>query len=176
MSSATDLRKVRPVKWLTVTAMLMALNIAMSSFSIPVPGGHLYLNDAIICTAAILLDPLGAFIVGGVGAFLGDFFFYPAPMFVSLVTHGLQAVVVSLCAHQRFGERRRRAALVGVMLGVVISGVGYCFGRAYVYASPEAAVLKFPFQVFQATFGAVVSMLLCFKAGLLSFWNKFSIR
>ena len=55
MSAATDLRKVRPVKWLTVTAMLMALNIAMSSFGIPVPGGHLYLNDAVICTAAILL-------------------------------------------------------------------------------------------------------------------------
>ena len=176
MSSATDLRKVRPVKWLTVTAMLMALNIAMSSFSIPVPGGHLYLNDAIICTAAILLDPLGAFIVGGVGAFLGDFFFYPAPMFVSLVTHGLQAVVVSLCAHKLFGERRGRAALVGVILGVVINVVGYSFGRAYVYATPEAAVLKFPFQVFQATFGAVVSMLLCFKAGLLSSWNTFSIR
>ena len=176
MSSATDLRKVRPVKWLTVTAMLMALNIAMSSFSIPVPGGHLYLNDAIICTAAILLDPLGAFIVGGVGAFLGDFFFYPAPMFVSLVTHGLQAVVVSLCAHKLFGERRGRAALMGVILGVVINVVGYSFGRAYVYATPEAAVLKFPFQVLQATFGAVVSMLLCFKAGLLSFWNKFSVR
>ena len=169
MSAATDLRKVRPVKWLTVTAMLMALNIAMSSFSIPVPGGHLYLNDAVICTAAILLDPLGAFIVGGVGAFLGDFFFYPAPMFVSLVTHGLQAVVVSLCAHKLFGERRGRAALVGVILGVIINVVGYSIGR-------EAAVLKFPFQVFQATFGAVVSMLLCFKAGLLSFWNKFSVR
>lgn len=176
MSSATDLRKVRPVKWLTVTAMLMALNIAMSSFSIPVPGGHLYLNDAVICTAAILLDPLGAFIVGGVGAFLGDFFLYPAPMFVSLVTHGLQAVVVSLCAHKLFGERRGRAALVGVILGVIINVVGYSIGRAYVYATPEAAVLKFPFQVFQATFGAVVSMLLCFKAGLLSFWNKFSVR
>ena len=176
MSSATDLRKVRPVKWLTVTAMLMALNIAMSSFSIPVPGGHLYLNDAVICTAAILLDPLGAFIVGGVGAFLGDFFFYPAPMFVSLVTHGLQAVVVSLCAHKLFGERRGWAALVGVILGVIINVVGYSIGRAYVYATPEAAVLKFPFQVFQATFGAVVSMLLCFKAGLLNFWDKFSVR
>ena len=114
MSSTTDLRKVRPVKWLTVTAMLMALNIAMSSFSIPVPGGHLYLNDVVICTAAILLDPLGAFIVGGVGAFLGDFFFYPAPMFVSLLTHGLQAVVVSLCAHKLFMNRRSRGALVGV--------------------------------------------------------------
>ena len=35
--------------------MLMAVNIAMSSFGIPVPGGHLYLNDAIICIAALLL-------------------------------------------------------------------------------------------------------------------------
>ena len=37
--------------------------------------------------AALSLDPLGAFLVGGVGAFLGDFFFYPLPMFVSLATH-----------------------------------------------------------------------------------------
>ena len=176
MSTTSSLRTVRPIKWLTVTAMLMALNIAMSSFGIPVPGGHLYLNDAIICTAAILLDPLGAFVVGGVGAFLGDFFFYPAPMFVSLVTHGLQAVVVSLCAHKLMKDHRGRAALVGVILGVVINVVGYSIGRAFVYATPEAAMLKFPFQVFQAAFGAVVSMLLCFKAGLLSFWDKFSAR
>ncbi len=176
MSSVSDLRKNQPVKWLTVTAMLMALNIAMSSFGVPVPGGPLYLNDAVICTAAILLDPLGAFFVGGVGAFLGDFFFYPAPMFVSLVTHGLQAVVVSLCAHKLSKEHRGRAALVGVILGVIINVAGYSVGRALVYATPEAAMLKFPFQVFQATFGAVVSMLLCFKAGLLTFWDKFSQR
>lgn len=177
MSTVSNLRKDRPVKWLTVTAMLMALTIAMSSFSIPVPGGHLYLNDAVICTAGILLDPLGAFVVGGIGAFLGDFFFYPAPMFVSLLTHGLQGIVVSLCAHKLFGEQRRgRAALVGVVLGVVINVVGYSIGRAFVYATPEAAMLKFPFQVFQASFGAVVAMLLCFKAGLLRFWDKFSTR
>ena len=176
VSSTSSLRAVRPVKWLTVTAMLMALNIAMSSFSIPVPGGHLYLNDAVICTAAILLDPLGAFIVGGVGAFLGDFFFYPAPMFVSLVTHGLQAVAVSLCAHKLSQGHRVRGALAGVLLGVVINVVGYSIGRAFIYATPEAAVLKLPFQIFQAGFGAVVSMLLCFKGGLLAFWDKFSVR
>ena len=123
-----------------------------------------------------LREHRSSFIVGGVGAFLGDFFFYPAPMFVSLVTHGLQAVVVYLCAHKLFGERRGRAALVGVILGVVINVVGYSIGRAFVYATPEAAMLKFPFQVFQATFGAVVAMLLCFKAGLLKFWDKFSVR
>ena len=65
--------------WVCVTALFMALNVVMSSFGIPVPGGHLYLNDVIICTAAILLDPLAAFMVGGVGAFLGDLFFTPPP-------------------------------------------------------------------------------------------------
>lgn len=75
---------VHSTQWLAVTAVLMAMNVGLSSFGVPVPGGHLYLNDVVICTAGILLDPLGAFVVGGVGAFLGDFFFYPTPMFVSL--------------------------------------------------------------------------------------------
>ena len=62
--------------------MLMAMNIIMSSsiLSIPVPGGHMYLNDIVIVTAAVLLDPFLAFLVGGVGAFIGDLLFYPAPM------------------------------------------------------------------------------------------------
>lgn len=94
-------RKNHPTKWLTVTAMLMAMNVALSSFGVPVPGGHLYLNDIVIDTAAILLDPLAAFAVGGIGAFIGDALFYPAPMFVSLVTHGLQAVVISLLANRK---------------------------------------------------------------------------
>ena len=96
----------RTTYWLCITAVFMALNIALSSFGVPVPGGHLYMNDIIICTAAIILDPLAAFMVGGVGAFLGDLFFYPLPMFVSLVTHGLQAVVISvfsLCTQKASG-------------------------------------------------------------------------
>lgn len=55
----------KPVLWLTMTAVLMAMNVVLSSFSIPTLGGHLYLNDVVIRTAAILLDPLDAFSVGG---------------------------------------------------------------------------------------------------------------
>ena len=173
MTAETAFRQNHPTKWLTVCAALMGMNIVMSSFSIPVPGGHLYLNDAVISTAAILLDPLGAFLVGGVGAFLGDVFFYPAPMFVSLVTHGLQAVAVSFCAHHLFPGHKSLGALIGVVLGTAINVVGYSLGRTFVYATAEAALLKFPFQVFQAAFGAVVAMLLCFSARLRSFWNRF---
>ncbi len=173
MKESKAFRKQQPTKWLTVTALLMAMNVVMSSFSIPVPGGHLYLNDAVICTAAILLDPLGAFMVGGVGAFLGDLLFYPAPMFVSLVTHGIQAVVVSLCAHALRGKKLGWAIL-GVAIGVVINVVGYSLGRAYIYSTPEYAVLKLPFQIFQAVTGAAASILLCFPAGLNRHWDKFT--
>ena len=31
-----------------VAGLFMGLNILMSSFSVPVPGGHLYLNDVVI--------------------------------------------------------------------------------------------------------------------------------
>ncbi len=173
MSTSRTLRTAHPTKWLTVSAMLMALNVAMSSFGVPVPGGHLYLNDIVIDTAAILLDPLGAFLVGGVGAFLGDFFFYPAPMFVSLATHGLQAVVISLCVGRAAPERRIRAAAAGTALGAVIMVAGYTFGRAFIYGTVEYAVLKLPFQILQAAVGAVAAVLLC-RGGLLKFWDRFS--
>ena len=97
------------LRLLTASALLMAVNVLLSSFGLPVPGGHLYLNDVVIDTAALLLPPFWAFMVGGVGAFLGDLIFYPVPMFVSLVTHGLQAVVISLCC--RAGARRSELSI-----------------------------------------------------------------
>lgn len=166
------LRERKPVLWLTVTALFLAMNVVMSSFSIPVPGGHLYLCDIVICTAAILLDPFAAFAVGGFGSFLGDFFFYPAPMFVSLATHGLQAVVISLCAHRLFPSRKWLGACIGVTLGAIIMVIGYTLGRAYVYSTPEYAILKLPFEILQAAVGAVMGMILCFPSRLAQRFEK----
>ena len=156
-----------------LSALFLAINVAMSSFGVPVPGGHLYLNDVIICTAAILLGPVEAFCVGGIGAFLGDLFFYPTPMFVSLVTHGLQAVVISLLANRKGGKHSVNA-LIGVVLGALIMVIGYTLGRAFIYSTPEYAILKIPFQFLQAGVGAVAAMIICFPAHLLRFWEKFT--
>lgn len=171
MSSTHVFRKYSPL-WITTTALFMAMNVAMSSFGIPVPGGHFYLNDVVICVAAILLDPVSAFIVGGVGAFLGDLFFYPTPMFVSLVTHGLQAVVISLCARRIRGRHEWTGAAIGVAIGAVIMVVGYSLGRAYIYATPEYAVLKLPYQILQAVIGAVAGVLLCWRGHLKEIFEK----
>jgi len=159
---------------LTLTAVLLAMNIIMSSsvLSIPVPGGHMYLNDLIICTAAVLLNPFCAFVVGGLGAFLGDLLFYPTPMFVSLVTHGLQAVVISLCVHRGGKAHPVRASIVGAVLGWIITVVGYSFGRAFIYGTPEYAVLKLPFQILQTFVGEGLALLLLWRAGLVRLYEK----
>ena len=162
----------RNTVWLCTTAMFMALHVAMSSFGVPVPGGHLYMNDIIICTAAIILDPFAAFMVGGVGAFLGDLFFYPLPMFVSLVTHGLQAVVISVFSHHVMKDHPMLASGIGVAVGAVIMVVGYSLGRAFIYSTPEYALIKLPYQILQAAVGAVVGMILCWKCGIKDMYLK----
>ena len=162
----------RTTLWLCITAMFMALNVAMSSFGVPVPGGHLYMNDIVICTAAIILDPFAAFMVGGVGAFLGDLLFYPTPMFVSLVTHGLQAVVISVFSHYVMKKHPVIASGIGVAIGAVIMVVGYSLGRAFIYSTPEYAILKLPYQILQAVVGAVVGMLLCWKCGIHKLYKR----
>ena len=154
---------------LCFVAMFTALNVIMSSFGIPVPGGHLYLNDVIICTAALVLDPLSAFIVGGVGAFLGDLFFYPAPMFVSLVTHGLQAAAISLIVGKKNGNPSLVKGIIAVTVGAIIMIAGYSLGRAFIYSTPEYAILKLPFQILQAAVGAAAGVLLVFKSPLKRF-------
>ena len=162
-NTAVTLRR-GSVRWLTTTALFMGINVilSLSTFSIPVPGGHLYFCDAVIDTAAILLDPFAAFVVGGIGSFLGDFFFYPAPMFVSLVTHGLQAVIVSVISHKLLTRKPVVSSSIAVTVGAVIMVLGYTLGRAYIYSTPEYAILKLPFQILQAGFGAIVSVVLIY--------------
>ncbi len=166
--------KHNPVKKLTVAAVLMAMNIIMSisALSIPVPGGHMYLNDVIIVTAAVLLDPLYALLVGGVGAFIGDMLFYPPPMFVSLVSHGLQALVISLFVHRWMKQKPVAASVLGAALGLVISVALYTLGRAYLYSTPAYAAAKFPFQILQTLVGSALALLLCWKCGVVRIYKK----
>ena len=160
------LKKQNVAVRITITAVFMALNIALSSFGIPVPGGHLYLCDIVICLAGILLDPFDAFVAGGIGSFLGDLLFYPLPMFVSLVTHGLQAVVISLISHHVLKTHPKLASGIGVTVGAVIMVTGYTLGKIFIYSTLEYAMLKLPYEIAQGAVGAVFGMLLCWRCGI----------
>lgn len=155
-----DLRRRKPVLWLTMTALFMAMVVvlSMSALSIPVPGGHLYFNDVVIDTAAMLMDPLSAFIACGVGAFLGDLLFYPAPMFVSLITHGLQALVISLLC-RKLRMKQPLACAIAVLAGAIVMVVG-----GYVHLGDGAIFLSVlllgPLGIPAAAVGSMLSDLI----------------
>ena len=160
-------KKLISTKKLCFIALFMSMNIILSSFSIPVPGGHFYLCDVIICFAALVFDPFSAFIVGGVGSFLGDLIFYPTPMFVSLATHGLQAIAISLIAGKKTNELPKVwRTILALSVGVIIMVTGYSLGRAFVYSTPEYALVKLPYEIGQAVIGAVIGALLLYKTSL----------
>ena len=165
------LRRGGPL-WITLTALLMGMNIILSSIRIDIGFAGIYLNNVVINIAAILLDPLAAFFVGGVGSFLGDFFFYPTPMFVSLAVHGLQAVAVSLISRHVLAERRTLSASLAMTVGSIITVIGYTIGRIYIYGDPshsvavQVALTKLLPEVAQAGAGAVIAFLLLYPAGL----------
>ena len=161
---------------ITMTALFMALNIAMSSFGIPVPGGHLYLCDVIICLASILLNPLYAFVAGGIGSFIGDLIFYPQAMFVSLVVHGLQAIVISVISHYTLKKHPKLASGIGVTVGGIIMVIGYALGKIYVYSTLQYAIIKLPYEIAQAALGAVLGMLLCWTFGIGKLYHRFADR
>ena len=161
---------------ITMTALFMALNIAMSSFGIPVPGGHLYLCDVIICLASILLNPLYAFVAGGIGSFIGDLIFYPQAMFVSLVVHGLQAIVISVISHYTLKKHPKLASGIGVTVGGIIMVIGYTLGKIYVYSTLQYAIIKLPYEIAQAALGAGLGMLLCWTFGIGKLYHRFADR
>ena len=148
------------IKKICLAAVFTAMNVALSSFGVPVPGGHVYLNDIVICFAALFLDPFLAFVVGGVGAFLGDMIFYPAPMFVSLVTHGVQAVAIALISGGYKGKLPKLwRSVLAVFIGMIIMVGGYTLGKIFVYSTLEYAIMKLPFEFLQAGIGAVFGTL-----------------
>lgn len=151
---------------LTLTAIFLAMNILLSSFALPVPGGKFYLNDAAIMLAALILSPRYAFIVGGVGAFLGDIFFYPVTMFISLVVHGLQAYVMSYIIHSYKGLHLERVAIGAFLIGEVISVTGYSLAKIFIYSTLAYALMKLPYEGIQAVVCTALAIALAFHTRL----------
>lgn len=159
-------------KSLCVTAIFTAMNVAVTFFNIPVPGGHLYLNDIIIVIAAILLNPVEALIVGGLGAFLGDLMVYPVTMFYSFLVHGLQGFAVSVTAKYLIKNKPVISALIGCFIGAVIMVGGYTFFRALFYSTPEAAIIKLPFEILQGATG-FLGIVICFPLKIKKFYDGY---
>lgn len=153
-------------KWITYTAMLTALVVA-TGFIPPIPtaAGRIYWVDGMVLIAAYLMDPLAAFIAGGIGSLLYDVFASPAMMVPSLIIHGLQGAVVSALLHyvvpNHFKKWEWVKAIIASVAGAVIVVMGYFTYRCITLGVP-VAVTNIPRNVIQETIGITIAMVICY--------------
>lgn len=139
-----NLRRRKPVLWLTMTALFMAMVVvlSMSALSIPVPGGHLYFNDVVIDTAAVgsmLSDLIGGYMV------------YVLPTFL---IKGLVALVAwKLCR-----KDQPLLALLSFLLAEAVMVLGYFLLEWALYGVASAAAAIGP-NVVQGIAGVLIGML-----------------
>ena len=88
------------------------------------------------------------------------------------MSHGVQAVVISLCTRHLIKNKPEPSSIIGAVFGLVLSVVGYSLGRAFVYSTPEYAIMKLPFQILQTAVGSAIGLLLCWKCGIVKIFEK----
>lgn len=150
-------------KWIAYTAVFTALVIA-TGFIPPIPtaAGKIYWVDGIVLIGAYLMDPLAAFIAGGVGTLLYDLLQSPSMMVTSLLTHGLQAAVVSTLIHFVLPKKHEEVwALVASLAGAVVVVAGYFIYRV-VTLGTETALASIPRNIIQEVIGISIAMVLCY--------------
>ncbi len=152
-------------KWITYTAMLTALVIATNFIPpIPSPAGRIYWVDGVVLTAAFLMDPLAAFIIGGVGSLLYDVIVASPLLVGSLFIHGLQGAIVSALVNYVFPKKREPLwAGISAVIGAVEVIVGYLIAEGILYGFP-VAVAKIPRDIIQEIIGITFAMLVCYAS------------
>lgn len=141
---------------LAMTAVMMALVLALTRPIVPTPVGYTHLGDVAIYFAAFAFGPWAGLVAGGLGTALADVltgayaFFAP----LSLVVHGVQAFVAGAIY-------RRLPTPLGVLLGLLAGGVivvgGYFAGEFLVpiWGGPAGAIGELPFNAVQVLVGSV---------------------
>lgn len=157
-------------KWITYTAILTALVAATGYIpAITTPIGRIYWVDGMVLIAAYLMDPLSAFISGGVGSLIYDVFASPEMMAPSLLIHGLQGAVVSALLHfvlpSLFKNAEWIKALAFSLAGAVIVVFGYFIYRV-ITRGGAYALTQIPRNIVQETIGISVAMVLCYATTL----------
>ena len=153
---------ITTTKKITYTGILTAVCFVFTAFiSIPsLSGGHTNLSDAIIFIASYTLGPVSAFVVGGLGTFFADFFFYPTTMFISLVIHGTEGLILGLLFKT---VRGKKYELIFDILYMIVAGLfmmgGFFLAKTFIYGNLETALVSLYRNALQVITSIAVALL-----------------
>lgn len=139
---------------LTATALFAALiTVGTLYLKVPGPTGYYHMGDGLVYTAAIVLGLWPAAFAASVGSALADVL-GGAAVFApwTFVIKGLTAVVVAFAAR---GGRN----VLAMLLGALVTVVGYAAATAILYG-PPAAVAETLGNLLQVGVGVILALVL----------------
>lgn len=148
-------------KWTTQRMVLYALGMAIvfvATFYIKIPNalnGYFNLGDGFILLFASIVDPVGGFLIGGLGSAMADlaggyaYYFIP-----TLIIKGFEGFLVAWLL-QRFGEKAKWGAYA---LGCIVMVGGYFLAKWYLKGSMIIAFSGIPENIFQSAVGYIIAI------------------
>lgn len=138
--------KLSKTKRLALDAMLAAMFVVLSLFSINLPGMKLTLDSLPVLVAAALLGPVDGLAVGLVGSFLNQMITYgfTATTLLWILPAGLRGLLVGLYAKRRgFDMTLRQTVFITVAAALLVTALNtlLMYVDSWVYSYSYAAAL-----------------------------------
>lgn len=154
--------KISKTKRLALDAMLAAMFVVLSLFSINLPGMKITLDSLPILVGAALLGPLDGLAVGLIGSFLNQMITYgfTATTLLWIIPAGLRGLLVGLYAKKRgFDMSLRQTMFITISTALLVTALNtlFLYVDSWVYSYSYAAAL--PTLVLRIAAGIVTAVL-----------------
>jgi len=141
----------------SVMAALVFVTTMIIRIPVPATGGYINIGDCMIFVSSLLFGFVVGGFAGGVGSALADLVGYPSFAPYTLVIKGIEGLIAGSLATGRNSPRD--------VLAVIIAGIemiaGYFIVELYLFGLGPA-LEELPGNIFQASFGVLVAIPLCF--------------
>ena len=154
--------KISKTKRLALDAMLAAMFVVLSLFSIRLPGMKITLDSLPILVGAALLGPLDGLAVGLIGSFLNQMITYgfTATTLLWILPAGLRGLLVGLYAKRRsFDMSLRQTVFITVATALLVTALNtlFMYVDSWVYSYSYAAAL--PTLALRVVAGVITAVL-----------------
>ena len=138
--------KLSKTKRLALDAMLAAMFVVLSLFSIRLPGMKITLDSLPVLVAAALLGPVDGLAVGLIGSFLNQMITYgfTATTLLWIIPAGIRGLLVGLYAKRRgFSMTLRQTVFITISTALLVTALNtfFMYVDSWVYSYSYAAAL-----------------------------------
>ena len=138
--------KISKTKRLALDAMLAAMFVVLSLFSIRLPGMKITLDSLPVLVAAALLGPVDGLAVGLIGSFLNQMITYgfTATTLLWIIPAGIRGLLVGLYAKRRgFSMTLRQTVFITISTALLVTALNtfFMYVDSWVYSYSYAAAL-----------------------------------